>query len=105
VNYKTITLEMIEQNQPLYNHLRRCRTLLTTMEQAAVELRTSHREWISRLKISGATGTAEQLSADAMELALAELKERLQPESVTPDGSEPSLDGAIAYLKSHSRRG
>jgi hypothetical protein len=105
MNYKTIALELLEQNQPQYHHLRRCRTLLATVERTAAELRTSHREWIARLTEAGKAVTPEQTSSEAMELALAELTERLQPESALRDGSGPSLTGAMAYLQTRSPRG
>lgn len=105
MQYKTIVLELLEQNQPLYHHLRRCRTLLATVERAATELRTSHREWTARLTEAGRGGTDEQLSAEALELALTDLTERLQPESAAPDTAGPSPAGAMAYLRARSPRG
>jgi hypothetical protein len=105
MNYKTIALELLEQNQPLYHHLRRCRTLLATVERSAAELRTSHREWITRLAETGRAGSSEQTSSEAMEVAVAELTERLRHESEGHAGDGPSLPSAMAYLQAHSRRG
>lgn len=105
MQYKTIVLELIEQNQPLYQHLRRCRTLLATVERSAAELRASHREWIARLTEAGRGGTAEQRSAEALELALTDLTERLRPESAAPDTDGPSPAGAMAFLRTRSPRG
>ena len=49
MHYKTIVLELIQQQPELHEQLRASRTLLATMDAYALELKASHEEWMDRL--------------------------------------------------------
>lgn len=85
MQYKTIVLELLTEQVALHEQLRQSRQLLSTMEQLAIELRTSHLDWQDRLYTTNPDSTPEQLSSEAMELALRELIDRLPSLSNPPD--------------------
>ena len=96
--YKTIVLELIQQQPELHEQLRASRALLATMDAYALVLKSSHEEWMERLGQRMPGSDRSQLSSEALEIALKELEEDLSSASKA-DVDGPSLDGAIAYLK------
>jgi hypothetical protein len=104
MQYKTIVLEMLEQRTQLHEQLRRERKLLTTMETYAKELKASHEAITADLQQADPESNPSQISSEAFEIALKELEDRLPPESAMDAPAELSLDGAMAYLRSHSRQ-
>ncbi len=101
MQYKTIVLELIQQQPELHEQLRASRTLLATMDRYAVELKLSHEEWMDRLKQRMPGSDRSQLSSEALEIALKDLEENLSSASKA-DEDGLSLDGAMAYLKRHT---
>jgi hypothetical protein len=99
MQYKTIVLELIQQQAELHERLRGNRTLLTTVDRLAGLLRNRHEAWISQLHQSRPGTGQQQLASEALELALEEL------ESILPTGSEAdereglSLDEAMQFLR------
>jgi hypothetical protein len=85
MQYKTIVLELLTEHVVLHEQLRQSRQLLPTMERLALELRTSHLDWQDRLYTTNPDSTPEQLSSEALELALRELIDRLPSWSNPPD--------------------
>ncbi len=71
MQYKTITLELLEAHPNLHNRLRLSRKLLTEIDRYASDLRAAHLRW---------TGEGMDPSA-ARELALAELEARIAEEA------------------------
>lgn len=104
MQYKTIVLEMLEQRTELHEQLRQQRKLLSTMEAYAKELKVSHEAFQQQLRQARPGSDPLQTSLEAFELALQELEDRLPPVSPASETGELSLDGAIAFLRSHSRR-
>jgi len=105
MQYKTIVLELLQQQTELHEQLRLTRRLLPTIETCARELKSSHESWKETLSQANPGSDPSQISSEALELALKELEDRL-PSASHPDESEPlSLDKAMAYIKIHSSRG
>ena len=105
MQYKTIVLELLQQQTELHEQLRLTRRLLPTIESCARELKASHESWMETLSQANPGSDPIQISSEALELALKELEDRL-PSASHPDENEPlSLDKAMAYIKSHSSRG
>ena len=92
--YKTICLHLLEDRPQLHEQLRQTRTLLPTLDRLAGELKASHEAWMDRLS---QTGSSEQISSEALELALKELVDSLPSES-PPDEEEFPLDAAMAFI-------
>jgi hypothetical protein len=78
--YHTIALDLLEQDPPLHNRLRRERKLLAAMTACAEELKCRHLAWIGRLKASRPESHPSQLAAEALEVALDELRSSIQQE-------------------------
>ncbi len=95
--YKTICLRLLEERPAMHERLRLSRTLLTTLNRLAGELRTSHEAWKARLSQANPTIEPSQISGEAMELALKELVDSLPSES--PDDDPLTLDAAMAFIQ------
>ncbi len=101
MQYKTIVLELIQQQPELHEQLRASRTLLATMDACALELKANHEEWMDRLSQRRPGSDHSQLSSEALEIAVRKLEKDLSSAS-KEDVDGPSLDGAMAYLKRHT---
>lgn len=101
MQYKTIVLELIQQQPELHENLRASRTLLATMDAYALALKASHEEWMERLSQRRPGSDRSQLASEALEIALKEVEEDLSSASPA-DEDGPTLDGAMAYLKRHT---
>ena len=85
MHYKTIMLELLEQDRALHRRLKGSRTLLSSMERYAIALKTSHESWMERLRLGGPGSDPAQISSEAMELAVEEIRDLIAAES-PPDG-------------------
>jgi hypothetical protein len=97
--YKTIVLELLQEQYPaLHQQLRRKRTLLKTMNQYAIELRTAHLAWMKELRRASPECDPSQIGSEALELALQHLQGSLPSESPPTGAAEEmfSLDAAMA---------
>ena len=77
MHYKTIVLELIQQQPELHEQLRASRALLSTMEAYALELKAGHEEWVELLSQKRPGSDRSQIAAEAMELAIQDLRDRL----------------------------
>ena len=103
MQYKTIVLELLRQNQPLHERLRRSDTLLETMTEQALQLRARHHEWMAVLAEATPGSEPDQFKTTAFELALHEWEFLLTESDSLPAPPEPlSLDDAMAFLRQHS---
>jgi hypothetical protein len=102
MQYKTIILELIQEQPGLYEQLRSSKRLLPAIDVYAIELRDSHELWKERLVQANPISDPRQVASEAMELAIEEIQHRLR--SVSPaDETEPlSLDAAMNFLR-HSQ--
>ncbi|MGH7195098.1 MAG: hypothetical protein ACREJM_16415 [Candidatus Saccharimonadales bacterium] len=101
--YKTIVLELLQDRASLHERLRANGTLLQSMEQLAVALRSCHLNLTKELARTRPGSDPSQLSSEAMELAVEELQDSLPPESPPDDSSSEtlSLEAAMNFLQRH----
>ena len=95
--YKTITLELLQQDPQTHDRLRKHRMLLPMMELYSQGLKSHHETWkdiLSRAK-PGSDGTP--IASEALEMALAEMQDHL-PSASPPDDEPLSLDAAMASV-------
>ncbi len=105
MQYKTIVLQMLEQQPEIYNQLRKERQVLPAMEHYARELRSLHLAWQETLNEERPDSDPSQIASEALELALKDLKDRL-PSGSPQEGQEAlSLDQAMAFIRRHTSRG
>lgn len=102
MHYKTIVLELLQERPELHRRLQTGKTLLPTLEQYANELKASHDEWKDRLSRAKPGSDESQIASEALEIALKELEIRLPSESPPAEPEEPSLDGAMSFLRRHT---
>src|SRR5262245_8723850 len=79
MQYKTLVLHLLEQRPTLYGLLRRQRRVPATLDRFAMELKASHEDWKDRLRQARPDSDSSQVAAEALEIALKELEERLPP--------------------------
>jgi hypothetical protein len=99
MQYKTIVLELLQQRPEIHDRLRRQRKLLLTMERYAKELKTTHQAWIELLSQMRPGSDRSQLSSEAMEIALKELKDRLPSTSPLDASASQFLDAAMLFVR------
>ena len=104
MQYKTIVLELLQQRPEIHERLRLTRRLRPTLESCAKELKASHEAWKETLAQSKPASDPSQIASEALEMALKELEDRLPSASSPNDREAPSLDKAMAYVRSHSSR-
>ena len=103
MHYKTIVLELLKQKRELHNCLRSTRTLLSTMELYAGQLKTSHEDWMARLSQAKPGSDPSQIASEALEISLLELRDFLDSIS-PPDESEAlSLEELLAVVRRRTR--
>ncbi len=102
MQYKTIVLAILQEQPALHEQLRLTRTLLATMNRYALELKTSHEAWMDRLGEARPGSDRNQLSSDALEMAIQELQDRLPCESTTDEDEPLSLDAAMNHIRRHT---
>jgi hypothetical protein len=102
MRYKTIILGLIEEQYPaVYEKLRQERSLLKAMDLYAADLKTRHDYWMDRLSVKKPDRDPVQITSEALELALHDLRENL-PSDSAPSGLETetfSLDEAMAFAR------
>jgi hypothetical protein len=103
MHYKTIVLELLRERTELHEQLRLTRRLLPTLETCSQELKASHQSWMETLRAANPGSDPIQIEAEAMELAVKELQDRLP--SVLPAEEPLSLDAAMAFVRKHTPQG
>ena len=102
MHYKTIILELLQQRPQTHEELRQQRTLLSTLETYAQELKVSHETWKEQLAQAKPDSEPSQISSEALEMALKELEDRLPPASRLDDQEPFSPNQAIAFARNPS---
>ena len=87
MHYKTIVLEMIRDRPRLYEDLRTSKRLLPSLESYAGELRDNHLAWQATLAMQRPASESSLIASEAMELAIADLMERLPSASGMQEAS------------------
>ncbi|MFL5241547.1 MAG: hypothetical protein ACJ8FY_05520 [Gemmataceae bacterium] len=105
MQYKTIVLELLQQQPEIHDQLRRDRKLLATVEMYARELKASHEAWKETLGKERPDSDQNQIAFEALEMALKDLEDRLPSASLRSDNEPISLDAAMAFIKGHTSRG
>lgn len=99
MQYKTIALELLQQNPPLYDRLRQSKTLLAAVEFYAKGLKASHEAHTILLARQQPGCDPSQIASQAMEIAVKELEDSLRAASVPDDPETLSLEAAMAFLR------
>ena len=100
--YKTVICELIQEQRPLYRHLRRTRRLMKTINHLSEELRQRHRGWIWDLQELNPEIPVSHISSAAFELALQEIQTLLHSVSSENDLESDPLEPSIQFIRNHS---
>ncbi len=101
MQYKSMTLELLQLNPRLYDQLLATGTLLPALDFYANELKESHLAWKERLSQAMPGSSERQIASEALEIALKELEASLAPASPPDENGPLSLDGAMAFIIRH----
>ena len=104
MRYKTIILELIQDQYPaLHDRLCRERTLLSTLDRYAMDLKDAHVAWMRELRQRNPKRDFGQIASEAMELAIefiqGDLPSELPPEQT---GEALRLDDAMTFIRTHT---
>ena len=99
MHYKTIVLELLQQQPEMHNQLRSKRMLLPTLEIHASWLKTRHEVWKDRLSQAMPASDPSQIASEALEIALKELTDFLHSGSSAEDSEPLPLEGAMAFIR------
>ena len=97
--YKTIALELLQQNTDLHERLRMNRVLLAAMDLYATELARRHLAWERQIAHAKPGSNQSQIAGEALELAVEELKDCLASMSRLAEHEPLSLDDAMAFVR------
>jgi hypothetical protein len=104
MHYKTIVHELLQQYPRLHRNLQSRRMLLQALAHYACALQDRHDDWTHILGQKHPGSDPAQLSSQALELALRDLRDSLPDESA-PNADAPeewSLDAAMAFPRHHT---
>ncbi len=101
--YKTITLELLKEHYDPATG----RPTLHDLERQTTLLKAAHESWMAEIQRSRPESSPEQQTAEALELAIRDLRTDLSSASSAAEATEdlPNLDAAMAFLKMHTPRG
>ena len=99
MQYKTITMELIQEQPELYEQLRSSKRLLPAIDAYATELKDSHEAWKDQLGRANPNSDPRQVASEAMELAIQDLQRRLPCASPMDEAEPLSLDAAMSFLR------
>lgn len=85
--YKTITLELLQEQPELYEQLRSGKRLLPAMDAYSADLKAGHEAWKEAIARKHPGSDPRQVAAEALERAIQELRDRL-PSASPKDEAE-----------------
>ena len=100
--YKTIALELIQEQPELYERLRSRKLLMPTMDAYAIDLKAGHEAWKEQLLQARPGGDPSQIASEALELAIEDLRRSLCAPETDGEAEPLSLDGAMSYVRQHT---
>ncbi len=95
MHYKTITLELIQEQPELYEQLRSGKRLLPAIDAYSIDLKAGHEAWKEAIARQRPGSDPRQVAAEALEMAIHDLRDRL-PSVSSKDEAEPTPDPAKA---------
>jgi len=98
-HYKTITLELIQEQPELYERLRSTKRLLPAMDAYANDLKAGHESWKDRLGQAKPGSDPSQIATEALELAIGDLRRSLCAPETGGEAEPLSLDAAMSYIR------
>lgn len=100
MQYKTITLELLESFPDLASRLKRGGQFIAALEVCSTDFRTRHLTLTDFLRLSHQQGGPEELYRRAFEIALRELEARIRTAGRSEGLAHPDL--LIEYLRRHT---
>ncbi|MFO0849839.1 MAG: hypothetical protein U0871_14990 [Gemmataceae bacterium] len=89
MQYKTITLSLIQSHPTYHRRLKSNRRLMAALDSYALELRDRHLAWADRLEAERPQDDPQSRRSAALELALAEVERLIAVEATAGETAEP----------------
>ena len=105
MHYKTIILELLEQQPTLHTRLKAQRKLLTALDFLSHEFKSRHETWHRTLRTQHPDIDPGCTTGAAMECALREMEQVLQNSWPEIDQEPLSLDVAVAFVRNLTSSG
>ena len=102
MQYKTISLALLQEHPGLYERLRSSKMLLTAMDVYAIELKDLHEAWIGMIRQESASSDPRQIASAALELAIEGLRDRLLCASPKDETEPMPLDATMTFIRRHT---
>ena len=102
MQYMTIIHELLQQQTPIYEQLRKERRLLATVESYAKELKARHDAWAKMLTPLRPSSHPAQIASEALEYALKEVEGHL-PSELEEEEAHQFLDAAMLFRRTKPR--
>jgi len=102
MHYKTIALELIQEQPELYRSLYSSKRILPEMDRYAARLKSSHEAWQEVLKQHRPGSGTAQITSEALELAIEDLRALLLSDSQPAETGPLSLDAAMSFIRRHT---
>lgn len=103
MQYKTIVMDLIQQNRALHDEWVRNRRLLSETTRLATQLRSDHLNLVEQFQQQFPETAESLLSSQALEIVTSQLQADLQHASAS-DSETFSLDAAMAFVAQHTPR-
>jgi hypothetical protein len=102
MQYKTITLSLIEQRPQWHQQLQQSGTMQATLDHYANLLSQSHEQW--KAELMGQRGESDSilLASEALELAMQDFQDNHLPAAANLSNETFNLDAAMAFVKRHT---
>jgi hypothetical protein len=99
--YKTIALTLIQDCPERYERLRSTKRPLTAMDAYALDLKNSHERWKEEIARKRPGSDPSQISSEALELAIEDLRHSLSASGASGEESPP-LEPAMTFIRRHT---
>ncbi len=102
MQYKTITLELIQDLPDLYERFRSTKRLLPAMDAYATDLKAGHEAWKEAIRRRRPGSDPSQVASEALELAIRDLQDRLHSASPRDEAESTPLDVTMSGHRRHT---
>ena len=102
MQYKSMSLSLIQENLELYEQLRSSKRLLPAMDAYAVDLKAGHEAWKDQLGRTRPGSDPSQIASEALEIALKDLEDSLPSGSLPDEDEAISIEEAMAFFLRHT---
>lgn len=99
MQYKTIVLELIQQNREVHKQLRKTRMLRQALDYYATELKMNHELWMEFLSHRRPGKSHYQIASESLEIALKDLETTLASSLPPEEGETLLIETILEFVR------